>query len=59
VQHTIGLILDYDPIALCSALCKNTIGLIFANDPSTLGSGAEHQQNRLNFLDINPSNLGY
>jgi hypothetical protein len=45
-QHTIGLILDNDPIALSSALRKNEIGLIWDNDPIAMNSSAEQIRNQ-------------
>jgi len=37
-QHTIGLILDYDPIALVSVLSKHELGLNLDNDTSDLNT---------------------
>ena len=45
-QHTIGLILDYDPIVLSSTLSKNEIALIWENDPIAMNSSAEQIRNR-------------
>ena len=44
LQHTMGIILDYDPITFGSVLSKNEIGLNLVNDSTAWNSNAEHDE---------------